>query len=199
MKTISALSIRYLEKKDIAEVVDLHQKTIQSPGSLIGPLYLRSIYTSFFYDPSLGFGMVAQKENTLIGIILAVSDGEKFGNMRTVISHPLVLLSLISSIISGKIRVEQLLKHRLFQKSVRSSYQKPYLSIQALAVDSSVLRMGIGKRLVGEVLKKAKEQHIPRVYVDTLKTNTSAQAFYTSVGFQRVKEAGDSMLYCLEV
>ena len=195
------IKIRLLEERDIQKVVDIHKKTIQSPGSAIGLPYLVKTYRSVCDDSNLGFGMVAEvykaDSKLIVGGILVTYDVEKFGNIWNMISDPFIVWHLGLGIVTGRIHLWQLIQHWKFQCTVRSLYQTPYVSIQALCVAGHMRRLGIGKALVTAVIKKAQEKNIPIVYVDTLKTNEAARKFYSSVGFQEHTKAGDSILFIL--
>ncbi|MCJ7826508.1 GNAT family N-acetyltransferase [Patescibacteria group bacterium] len=212
------IKIRLLEERDIKEVVDIHKKTIQSPGSAIGLPYLVKTYRSVCDDSQLaryqsvpgfaeskraqlGFGMVAEfhkaDSKRIVGAILVTYDVERFGNLRYVLSDPKIVWHLTLGIVFGRIHLRELIEHRQFQRTVRSLYQTPYVSIQALCVVGHMRRLGIGKSLVAAIIKKVREEHIPRVYVDTLTTNATARKFYSSVGFKEHAKAGDSILFIL--
>jgi len=195
------IKIRLLEERDIKEVVDIHRKTIQSPGSAIGLPYLVKTYRSVCDDSNLGFGMVAEfhkaDSKLIVGGILVTYDMERFGNLRHVLSDPKIVWHLTLGIVFGRIHLWQLIEHWQFQRAVSGIYQIPYISIQALCVASTIRRLGIGKSLVTAVIKKAQEKNIPIVYVDTFKTNEAARKFYSSVGFQEHTKAGDSILFIL--
>jgi ribosomal protein S18 acetylase RimI-like enzyme len=195
------IKIRPLEERDIQKVVDIHKKTIQSPGSAIGLPYLVKTYRSVCDDSNLGFGMVAEvykaDSKRIIGGILVTYDVEKFGNIWNMISDPFIVWHLGLGIVIGRIHLWQLIQHWKFQCTVRSLYQTPYVSIQALCVVHTMRRLGIGKALVTAVIKKAQEKNIGVVYVDTLKTNEAARKFYASVGFKEHTKAGDSILFIL--
>jgi len=197
----STIKIRPLEERDIKEVVDIHRKTIQSPGSAIGLAYLVKVYQSICDDPRLGFGMVAEvykaDSKRIVGGILVTYDVEKFGNIWNMISDPFIVWHLGLGIVTGRIHLWQLIGHWKFQCTVRSFYQTPYVSIQALCVVDHMRRLGIGKSLVTAVIKKTQEKNMRRMYVDTLIINEAARKFYSSVGFKEHTKAGDSILFNL--
>ena len=193
----NSILISTLHDQDIPAVVALHEKTIRSIGSAIGKPYLTTLYGLVSDHPHTGCGMVAKDKGTgvVVGSILAVTDPEAYSMMRIVRSNPRMLFALGKGILMGRIGIGDFFHHLVFLQKSKHMYQRPFLAIHALCVDTSLQRMGIGTMLVLAVKKEARKRMIPHLYVDTLKTNTTARRFYGSSGFTACLQAGDSILF----
>lgn len=51
------------------------------------------------------------------------------------------------------------------------------------AVDPAVRRSGIGRRLLGEVRRSARQRHASRIYLEVRSSNDAARGLYMSYGF----------------
>jgi ribosomal protein S18 acetylase RimI-like enzyme len=58
-----------------------------------------------------------------------------------------------------------------------------------LEVSAAHRRKGYGRFLVSEVLRRARENHVGCVVVQTAATNLPALGLYRSLGFQQVEQA----------
>ena len=63
------------------------------------------------------------------------------------------------------------------------------IGLISLEVSSAHRRKGYGRFLVSEIFRRARENHVDLIAVQTAATNGSALALYASLGFQRVEEA----------
>ena len=63
------------------------------------------------------------------------------------------------------------------------------IGLISLDVPAAHRRKGYGRFLVSEIFRRARDNHVDLVAVQTAATNAPALALYASLGFQRVEEA----------
>jgi ribosomal protein S18 acetylase RimI-like enzyme len=63
------------------------------------------------------------------------------------------------------------------------------IGLISLDVPAAHRRKGYGRFMVSEIFRRARENHVDRIAVQTAATNAPALALYAALGFQRVEEA----------
>jgi ribosomal protein S18 acetylase RimI-like enzyme len=63
------------------------------------------------------------------------------------------------------------------------------IGLISLEISAEHRRKGYGRFLVSEILRRARENHVSVVAVQTAATNEPALALYRSLGFQQVEQA----------
>jgi len=186
------MDVRKLTVHDIPAVARLHHEAIpDSPASLIGVPYLAKLYLWFIRQP-MHEGLIAVDDGRVVGVItltrdLTHSQSEFARGLRYITAFGMVRL-----LFTGRVRPSVLVERYRFERAIKT-FPQPYATIQTLAVARNARRKGIGRRLVrriGEGVHGSDE-----LFVDTLRTNNIAQAFYTAAGFRKFRIVADSVVF----
>ena len=188
------MKIEDLTISDIFQIASLHQQNLESPGSAIGPAYLNNFYRLLILDPGLHINLKVCDKDKLIAVLTCTKDLKRTNMIfKKLLTIP-VLVATIKAIISGKIKLTDLLNRFIFEQKVIRKYPLPYATILTLFVKRNYQRQGIGKKLIKELIERLKQDRVKTIHVDTYLKNKQALAFYQSLGFQIVEQITDSVI-----
>lgn len=180
---------------DIEGVVKLHEMTMKLTGfSKVGYPLIYGFYEQLLGNPSDHSQLVAVHEGRIVGVITACED---LGKTIQVLRHAFtlrILIKIIVLIFMGKISLREIYNRIFFDFYLFRRFKSPYRSVLTLFVNENYQNRGIAKRLFFQLLKQQKNKHAT-LYVDTLKDNERAQAFYKSIGFSEIARITDSVVF----
>lgn len=184
---------------DIPAVVRLHERMIQSWGATLGGMYLDTLYSRIVESPHRGCGLVCYEGNRLVGLIMGTSDAPWYTGNGIYLACPVLPFLVLIHIIRGSFSVASLLGHRTTQHALAGLYRSPYMAIQSICTDTAYQGQGIGKKLIESMRTYCTSHALTTLYVDTLLDNTVSQKFYRAVGFRKLREIGDSVMYEMKI
>lgn len=185
-----AITYREITHSEIPTASKLHERVLESTGSLIGQPYVQALYSDLLSNTPDTMVLGAFNGNSLVGL---VSASRSVTATDSVIStHLLTLLPrIIISVFKGHISPTEILTRRSIHAYVQSLMKPDDVYIHTLFTDPSHRRRGIASALVGEIQKR---MGAVKIYVDTRKSNHAAILSYTHMGFESVKEIGNAVL-----
>lgn len=186
---------REAKLSDLDQIAKLHQQNLKTATSFLGEDYLKRMYQQIISDSKTNTTILALEDEKVIGVITASLDLRK-----TVGALPLSFFSIV--LITKKILFQpslilEILNHICLEIVVLHKYPRPYRTILTLFVSNSYQRLGIGSKLVQELIHKLKAMNIKKLYVDTQKRNKEALEFYKKMGFEKEDQIADSIVLSL--
>lgn len=178
-------------ESDIADVSALHIRALPTVSARIGAEYLTRLYRTLLDHPELHTSLVAREGARCIGAITYTRNLRRTTTLLPLTAQTIRMI--MSALIRSRITLGELWETWYREFRLNRQGIDPYQTILTLFVDPSKKRRGIGKKLFSALLP-----HVPKhvsLYVDTERVNTSAQKFYTSVGFTNYRSFGTTMIY----
>lgn len=191
--------IKDAQLKDLPIISLLHERNLESPGSKIGIVYLTALYRSISSNPDLHTLLVAKVKNQIIGAICITKDLKRTNRLLKKNLRIKLIFAIFHALLSGKLPVSDLLNRILFERKALSQFKSPYPTVVSLFVARKFQKRGVGRLLVGEVIKRCKIDGSKLLYVDTYLSNKKARKFYKAVGFQEVVRIIDSVVMKYEL
>lgn len=172
---------------DVPRVCAIHTRVLPTTTASLGNFFLIHFYKTLLQFPDIHKTYVAEQNNTIIGSITATKDMIYTQHIlsKTLPKLP-ALYSLLTALFSRQVTVTEVFK-RIVTERQTLSYSPRILT---LCVDKTFQNTGIGKKLMTKII-----EDMPHLYVDTEQTNTSAQSFYTHLGFVEIDKIGSALMY----
>lgn len=189
------MTIQIMSFDDISRVVLLHQRCL--PGtrsSRIGKEYLQMLYTILVENPSLHLCLTVLEKKEIVGAITITLDIKKTQQLISRRLFPFGIPLLFSSLVTGRISLQELWQQMQFEQALNSQFSSPYQTILTMFVEETWRKSGVGTQLITEAEKKLQKKNIQEYYVDTLIINKGAQNFYKKMGFSSIQEIQDSVV-----
>lgn len=188
--------IRVCNTKEIQEIIALHQQVLgHTLNAQLGSEWLVYLYEQTLKASRNGFIYVFIEQGNILGFISGCINhaelnkqimdnlrlSQKFKIICFFLRHPFKLLKFFQNI--------------KFSSYLEKKYPAPYSTILTLGVDPNQQKKGIGRELITAVLQHLQAENIKDVYVDTERNNFRAQNFYLKVGFKKVAEKLDNVIF----
>ncbi|MEI7885859.1 MAG: N-acetyltransferase [Actinomycetes bacterium] len=193
------VEVREARESDLAAVAALHVQAF--PGSVLGELGVEAVRRSYKWQltgPHDLTALVTASSGTVTGFLFGgVFRGSTIGFVKAerwflvtrVARHPGILLRSVGwKRITLGVRL-------LLRRSSPAVPEKPddvprkSFGVLAIAVDPKTQGQGLGAILMREATKRAKAQGYVSMHLTVHPTNTSAVAFYRSLGWTEFNEA----------
>lgn len=193
------VQIRDARDSDLADVARLHIHAF--PGSVLGELGEEAVRRNYRWQlngPHDLTALVASDAGTLSGFLFGgVFRGSTIGFVKSerwflagqVASHPRILLHGV-----GWSRVGLALR-LLARRSPAAQPEQPdavprrSLGVLAIAVDPAAQGRGVGRALMAEAVRRARQQGFEAMHLTVHPSNEQALAFYRSLGWTELPEA----------
>jgi ribosomal protein S18 acetylase RimI-like enzyme len=159
----------------------------------MGITYLNFLYRTLYKHPDVHILLGAKKQKELVGVITVTLDLKQTQAYMSA-SIPSQIPAMLQAIVSGRVSVMDIVRQMTFERHLAARFSHPFVEILTLFVEKSHRKTGIGKKLIQAAEHKLKNKRICRLYVDTQITNTSARAFYETIGFGQEAIIMDSVI-----
>ena len=173
-----------MEPGHVAAVVGIHRLVLPTFTAGI-PGLLERLYESLLSDSSSACRVLSRAaQSEVSGFLTATADYAR--TLRHVEeSVPLALrLETACHIFSSPKRLSEWFSHWRLERHVQASFQKPYPTILTFGLAPEIQGRGLGKLFITASDDFFRSQGFYFYYVDTLRTNAQAKAFYEKNGFK---------------
>ncbi len=189
------IQIRTMRTTDIPGVSRLHMRVLSTAIARIGNPYLSGLYAQLLRDTSSHLTLVAQLNHQIIGVITATKDLYTTQRaLQRVLFYPTTIIAILRALLLSRVKMAELIERISTERQIRIQFPDTYPTVLTFFVDKAHQRRGIGTLLMRALQKQLPDK--TKLYVDTEKTNTNAQNWYSSHGFRKIKTIGMSAIYC---
>ena len=200
-----AYFVRRMTKDDLRQLATLHRITFsRSLGESLGPQYLRAFFTWFVSHPEC-INLVCEGDRKLIGYVFGAPCGYSATLNRSllpwivmaILRHPLVILHrhFLAQLPS---RVGSLLglssRHSRDQEQNRMKLAADYVLV-GIGVDPDHRGLGAGRHLLTAFEQEVWQEGHESIRLTVYRTNTVAQALYSSQGWTLDAATGETSAY----
>lgn len=186
--------IRPMNANDVPSVCAIHARVLPTATARLGNPYLSRLYAHLLRDTSSHLALVAQLNHQIIGVITATKDLYTTQRaLQRVLFYPTTIIAILRALLLSRVKMAELIERISTERQIRIQFPDTYPTVLTFFVDKAHQRRGIGTLLMRALQKQLPDK--TKLYVDTEKTNTSAQNWYSTHGFRKIKTIGASIIY----